>query len=135
QSIQATTVKAKLQLIGEKYYHIEENIMTTWKNAETHCIGMGGYLASVEELDELIIVSEKIDELYFTSSDTFWVGVKAKNGTNEFVSVASGKPSININGETKLYEPESCVWIAAFRLWQDNCDNQRYFICQFDHQV
>ncbi|XP_044249061.1 accessory gland protein Acp29AB-like [Drosophila takahashii] len=124
-------IHSKFQLIGDRYFYIERNIKATWTSAESHCLRMGGYLATINE-SEFNPIRKVLERMSYAS---YWLGIHSKNNTDQFVSLATGKTPSFLEGLRKHFQPESCVFLTSTLLTNGNCNLERLFICQQDNQV
>jgi len=123
------------QLIGKRYFYIEERNEKTWVAANSTCREMGGYLASVKNEEEWNLLSGKLKDQTF-----YWLGIHELLLRRNFVSVASDKevPFLKWRPGEPLYVDDSmhCVLINSGLMHVDPCNKKSFlFICQADDEV
>ncbi|XP_070855674.1 mannose-binding protein-like [Drosophila suzukii] len=123
------------QLIGKRYFYIEERNEKTWVAANSTCREMGGYLASIKNEEEWSLLSGKLKDRTF-----YWLGIHEQLTRSNFVSVASDKevPFFNWKPGEPLYVDDSmhCVLINSGLMHVDPCNKESFlFICQADDEV
>ncbi|XP_017047639.1 C-type lectin domain family 4 member F [Drosophila ficusphila] len=122
------------QLIGSRYFYIEESNKQTWNSAARTCRQMGGHLASIKSEKEWNLINEKLED------DTFyWLGIYEKARKGNFVSVASDADASFI--KWKSTEPKyvddslHCVLGKCGVMYVDPCNIKSFlFICQADDE-
>ncbi|KAH8281913.1 hypothetical protein KR054_004120 [Drosophila jambulina] len=141
KEVTAETVRKEIQKIprgfeqiGSRYFKIVKE-KVNWLTAERKCREMGGHLAAFRDEEEINAVTQKIQWGW----TEYWLGLNDRDSEGRFVSVASNKPAEFL--KWKKGEPnnrinnEDCVTLSNGEMWDDNCDNNVYFICQADNEI
>ncbi|XP_037709974.1 accessory gland protein Acp29AB-like [Drosophila subpulchrella] len=120
----------KFELIGSRYFYIEQNIKLNWFAAANQCREMGGHLATFKDKDEMLLMQPKM-------SSSIWLGINCLSKRYDHVSSASGKPASYFNWG--LSEPlinndtQRCVKLdETLEMWYYDCASSCKFICQAD---
>nr|XP_044250774.1 accessory gland protein Acp29AB-like [Drosophila takahashii] len=125
----------KFELIGSRYFYIEENNQQNWTTAAMTCRQMGGYLAAIKDEEEAQAISERL-----TTQGQYFLGINDHEKKRSFVSLASGKPAF-LNwkeGEPDyVYHDQNCVTYDKDDegLMLVTCSNNEPFICQADNEI
>ncbi|KAI8043246.1 hypothetical protein M5D96_004573 [Drosophila gunungcola] len=129
----ATT--SKFELIGSRYFYIEQDISQNWTTAASTCRQMGGHLASFKDQEELDAIAMKLHLRH-----GYWLGVNDHTKRDTFVSLASGMPAFLMSEFLERYSSNDnphCVGLIGgrnvFRLVP--CWIKMNFICQADDKV
>ncbi|XP_016982766.1 accessory gland protein Acp29AB-like [Drosophila rhopaloa] len=136
-----TSLKAippKFELIGSRYFYIEENNPQNWTTAANTCREMGGHLASFKKEDELDALKDRLHRYY-----RYWIGINDHKEKGDFVSLASGKPAF-LNWAP--YEPyyfeaeQNCIFLGVCSSGElcmllNPCTIPLNFICQADDEI
>ncbi|XP_070139610.1 uncharacterized protein [Drosophila kikkawai] len=114
------TIPLGFKLIGNRYFRIVAEL-EDWVTAERRCRELGGYLASIQNEEELNAFQPKLSEY------GYWLGINDRDRKGHFVSVASHKPApflnvdqstiivINSSYQSQLEPDASSAAIAGFR--------------------
>jgi len=123
------------QQLGSKYYYIEKENKTNWHEALEKCHRMGGYLASLQNQEELDAFSGKLDGL-----NRYWIDVTSQFKDDEFVSITKGlKANFLSWAQGEPTKDGQCVDIRTFNgktTMNDNtCSTNLYFICEKSNEI
>ncbi|XP_037729436.1 accessory gland protein Acp29AB-like [Drosophila subpulchrella] len=142
QSIEATNHKtlptatvpkipANFQQIGKRYFYIENTDPKTWHNAVQICRRKGGYLASIENEDELRSISKKVKP-----NIHYWLGIYYQSQQGLYVSIASQKQARFLKWNYE-HKGNNFYCVCLFNGAMTNCDCSwlSLFICQLDNEV
>ncbi|XP_017000441.2 C-type lectin domain family 4 member M-like [Drosophila takahashii] len=122
----------KFELIGSRYFYIEQNLKQNWSTAAASCRQMGGYLAAFRDEQEWSAVTLKL------RNDWYWIGINDIDNEDEFVSVASGRPApffLWNSGEPDHLLNQDCVGIKNTEMYDSPCRDEELFICQWDNEI
>ncbi|XP_016982831.1 accessory gland protein Acp29AB-like [Drosophila rhopaloa] len=109
-------IPPNFELIGSRYFYIEDKVWQNFTTAASTCRQMGGYLASIKDEEELNLIRMKLE-----NEEPYWLGTNDHKEKGSFVSLASGKPAfLNIDLENMMMY---------------DCDLESYFICQADKEI
>ncbi|XP_017009016.2 accessory gland protein Acp29AB-like [Drosophila takahashii] len=127
-------IPEKFQKIGTRYFYIENNTKKTWAEAEIKCRQMGGYLAAIQNQDELNAITAKLRK------DTdYWLGINDSASEGQYVSVASGRRAPFL--KWKPDEPndfdgaEECIHLYNGEMNDLFCSREHVFLCQADNKI
>uniref|UniRef100_A0A6P4FNS9 Uncharacterized protein LOC108053081 n=1 Tax=Drosophila rhopaloa TaxID=1041015 RepID=A0A6P4FNS9_DRORH len=81
-------IPPNFELIGSRYFYIQDKVYQDFKTAANTCRKMGGYLASIKDEEELNLIRMKLKP-----EVAYWLGTNDHNDMDFFVSLASGKPA------------------------------------------
>uniref|UniRef100_A0A6P4FBH0 Uncharacterized protein LOC108050570 n=1 Tax=Drosophila rhopaloa TaxID=1041015 RepID=A0A6P4FBH0_DRORH len=110
-------IPPNFELIGDRYFYIENQNKLNWTGAAAFCRKMGGYLPSIKDKSELNDIQSKVKNKF----SFYWLGSdQVKN--HEFVSLATSKPAIFTKWDSKF----------SYMLTLQ-CESEQYFICQADN--
>ncbi|KAH8333650.1 hypothetical protein KR059_001938 [Drosophila kikkawai] len=127
------TIPSGFELIGTRYFRIVYEDVD-WYTAERMCRKMGGYLASFRNEEEMKAVIPKLDNW-----PAHWLGINDEENEGHFVTVASHKPAPFLKWHKeqpndKDHE-ENCVNLFNAEMWDSNCNDSLFFICQADNEI
>ncbi|XP_016982763.1 accessory gland protein Acp29AB-like [Drosophila rhopaloa] len=77
-------IPPKFELIGSRYFYIEDKVQQDFETAASTCRQMGGYLASIKDEEELNLIRMK-----FKPDVAYWLGTNDHKKKGSFVSLAS----------------------------------------------
>ncbi|KAH8333940.1 hypothetical protein KR059_004636, partial [Drosophila kikkawai] len=122
------TIPSGFELIGTRYFKFV-NERWNLETAERRCREMGGYLASFRNEDEFNAITQKLDK-----NRSYWLGINDRENEGHFVSLASHKPAQFLKWKEeqpndKNHE-ENCVDLFDAEMWNSNCNDSLFFICQ-----
>nr|AEN94458.1 lectin-24A [Drosophila simulans]AEN94459.1 lectin-24A [Drosophila simulans]AEN94460.1 lectin-24A [Drosophila simulans]AEN94461.1 lectin-24A [Drosophila simulans]AEN94462.1 lectin-24A [Drosophila simulans] len=124
-------IQPGFEKIGDRYFHIEEDVELNWLDAQASCRRMGGHLASIKNKQEFDAIVEKLD-----SSKKYFLGINDRTKIGDFVSAVSGKRCLYLKwspGEPDhSNDRERCVSIVRSHMYVSNCTYQKRYICQLD---
>ncbi|KAH8368558.1 hypothetical protein KR084_012907 [Drosophila pseudotakahashii] len=130
----AFNIPPEFEKIGNRYFYIENNNKLNWTEAGTKCHQMGGYLAAIQNPDELNALTAKLEK-----NTDYWLGINDIKEEGQFVSSASRKPAPYLNwsqGEpNNVQEGEDCVLLFNGVMNDANALREHYFICQSDDKI
>ncbi|XP_016982786.1 accessory gland protein Acp29AB-like [Drosophila rhopaloa] len=136
-----TSLKAippKFELIGSRYFYIEENNPQNWTTASKTCREMSGHLASFKNKDELDAFRNRLNQY-----KNYWIGINDHKKKGDFVSLASAKPAF-LNWEPNepyYFEAEqNCIFLGVCSSGElcmllNPCTIPLNFICQADDEI
>ncbi|XP_016956429.1 C-type lectin 37Db [Drosophila biarmipes] len=136
--LRMATPQPNFQLIGSRYFHIEQNIKQNWTTAASTCRQLGGYLAAMKDEEEAKAIIARLTPFKY-----YYMGINDHEKRRSFVSLASGKPAFLkwSKGEPDyVYHDQNCVSILNFNpddegLMVAPCSNKYTFICQKDTEI
>ncbi|EDV57533.1 accessory gland protein Acp29AB [Drosophila erecta] len=107
----ASIVPAKFRQIGSKLIYVENNLMVNWVTAARMCRAMGGYLASIDDEDDLAEIRSNLYSYryYWLSSIDLEGG--ADNSDNNEIS-------------------NTCVELSNNETKDQLCTYENFFICE-----
>ncbi|KAH8282935.1 hypothetical protein KR054_010991, partial [Drosophila jambulina] len=120
-------IPSGFEKIATRYFKIVYEY-EKWITAERRCREMGGYLAVFRNAEEFNAVSEELYPYGF-----YWLGLNDRDSEGRFVSVASHKSAQFFKwkeGQPDNKFNENCVSLYNGEMFDIECDNYRYFICQ-----
>jgi len=119
------------QKIGERYFYIENNLNQTWHEAAVACHRMGGFLAGIKDLKELLAIQDRIKPHVW-----YWLGINDLMTAGQFLSLASGKPAEILTWRSDSPNNENrCVQLQNGDMSDWRCNDKVKFICQADSEV
>ncbi|XP_037708401.1 C-type lectin domain family 4 member M-like [Drosophila subpulchrella] len=130
---------ANFKRIGTRYFYIESEVKQNWHMANETCREMGGYLASIENKEELKNIDNKLKDSSF-----YWLGINDLRKEGQYVSEATGKNATflpwRIGQPDNDKSNEDCVHLSSFEIQHNSmndlpCTEKLYFICQWDDEV
>ncbi|KAH8347873.1 hypothetical protein KR084_001968, partial [Drosophila pseudotakahashii] len=119
----------KLVRIGNRDIYIENDIKLNWTAAASRCRMMGGYLAAIENKEELAVITANLK-----TGTNYWLGINDREKENHFVHAATGMDAPLL--EWKYGEPnnlngiENCVVLNDQKMNDISCGFTTFFICQ-----
>jgi len=124
-------IPTMFQKIGERYFYIENNLNQTWHEAAVACHRMGGFLAGIKDLKELLAIQDRIKPHVW-----YWLGINDLMTAGQFLSVASGKPAEILTWRSDSPNNENrCVQLQNGDMSDWRCNDKVKFICQADSEV
>nr|XP_044250773.1 accessory gland protein Acp29AB-like [Drosophila takahashii] len=128
----------RFELIGSRYFYIEQNVKQNWTTAASSCRQMGGYLAAIKDEEEAQAIIAKL-----TPWDYYYMGINDHEKKRSFVSLASGKPAYLKWSEDEpdyVFHDQNCVAIFNYEKQDEGlmltpCSNKKHFICQADNEI
>ncbi|XP_016982764.1 accessory gland protein Acp29AB-like [Drosophila rhopaloa] len=135
-AVESIPIPPKFELIGSRYFYIEDKVQQDFETAASTCIQMGGYLASIKDEEELNLIRMKLRK-----KEGYWLGTNDHKEKGSFVSLASRKPAFVkwARGEPLDFFPTNCIELFYSRDVENmmlmDCDSERYFICQADKEI
>ncbi|XP_017008950.2 uncharacterized protein [Drosophila takahashii] len=123
------SIPPNFEKIGHRYFYIENSTRLDFYSAETRCRQLGGYLAAIQNQEELSALTAKLDK------DTkYWLGIKGSEW--EFVSVASKATAtflkFAIQEGSDYFDG---VYLFNGEMYKPYDLDDLYFICQADNKV
>ncbi|XP_017009681.2 accessory gland protein Acp29AB [Drosophila takahashii] len=125
-------VPPKFELIGSRYFYIEDEIRKNWYSAAETCRQMGAQLAVIRSEEELTALKAKLhkDRIY-------WLDINDLDKEGQFKSSASGKQTPffkwRAGQPNNSDENQHCVDLLDGLMYDNKCENLSYFICQSDN--
>ncbi|XP_016969425.1 uncharacterized protein LOC108037379 [Drosophila rhopaloa] len=120
--------------IGSRYFYFEDTTRLDWLDARDNCRQKGAYLASVQNQEELDAINGKVHPHSY-----YWLGINKLNYNDDYVNVASGKPTTFFNmwpGLPNGYTGNGhCMALGGKLMSKHECDSKMWFICQLDSIV
>ncbi|XP_041631727.1 accessory gland protein Acp29AB-like [Drosophila kikkawai] len=132
-ALSTITIPPSFELIGNRYFQIV-NERVDWYTAERRCREMGGYLASFRNEEEINAIKEKLVDW-----PAYWLGINDRENEGHFVSVASHKPGIFFRWRDGQPDDKShdknCISLFKGEMFNVNCTETRFLICQADNET
>ncbi|XP_070139606.1 low affinity immunoglobulin epsilon Fc receptor-like [Drosophila kikkawai] len=128
-----TSIPSGFKLIGNRYFRIVKEFVD-WEIAERRCRELGGYLASIQNEEELNAIEPKLFKY------GYWLGINDRDSKGLFESVASHYPAPflkwdpeqPIDGDHK----QNCVLLIKGKMRHHSCKYPlSFFICQADNET
>ncbi|XP_070067515.1 C-type lectin 37Db [Drosophila takahashii] len=120
--------------IGEKNYYISLE-KSNWFEASNHCRRKGGFLLTLESMEELELLSPFLHPAY-----SYWLSINDLGVRGEYVSEATGLEAPFLNWS--VGQPDNgdgddrCVELwrstSSFRMSDSSCRMSVAFICQLN---
>jgi len=135
----ALTSMAHFIKIGTRYFYIETKVKQNWFKAKNSCREMGGYLAAIKNKEELDELDQKL-----IKPEHYWLGINDRDNEGVYVSDASGKKATFLRWQEKqpdnFRNNEDCINISSIAYLRRSmndlpCEEEHYFICQFDNEI
>ncbi|XP_017023812.1 accessory gland protein Acp29AB [Drosophila kikkawai] len=126
-------VPSDFKRIGSRYFRVIEKAQD-WTTAGKTCQTMKGYLASIQNEDELTAISANLKNFA-----CYWLGINDRYNEGHYVSVASNRKAEILKwkeGEPndKSHE-ENCVLLIDGKMADYHCNASCSFICQADNKI
>ncbi|KAH8362881.1 hypothetical protein KR084_002258 [Drosophila pseudotakahashii] len=123
----------KFEKLGSRFFYFEHNTQQNWTTAANSCRQMGGYLAAIQNEQELNAITGMLH-----SYKSYWLGINDIEKEGEYVSVASGKRAPFLKWSpyhpNHLDNNQDCVMYNR-EMFDNWCKEEYYFICQWDNEV
>lgn len=123
--IVSTTTNFPLQ-IGNKFYHVEDNLKTNWHQAAHNCRKLGGHLINFETNAEMDAI------LAAVPTSRYWTSANCLGKNREWISISTGMPMPFLKWINK--EPnnmlELCVELKITALNDAFCNLSFNYICE-----
>ncbi|XP_052846979.1 accessory gland protein Acp29AB-like [Drosophila gunungcola] len=133
--ISSNIQSGKFEQIGSRYFYIERNKTYSWDDAANKCLGMGGYLASFRNQEELDTIQPKLD-----ANQEYWLGINNRANLDQFITVASGRPAKFLKWKSR--QPRLSSFTSKRVIYMSNGEMgvgwspiRCFFICQADNEV
>ncbi|XP_037708398.1 low affinity immunoglobulin epsilon Fc receptor-like [Drosophila subpulchrella] len=135
----ALTSMAHFVRIGTRYFYIETKVKQNWLKARNSCRDLGGYLASIKSKEELDELDTKL-----IKPEHYWLGINDRDNEGVYVSDASRKKATFLPWQQKqpdnFRNNEDCINISSIAYLRRSmndlpCEEEHYFICQFDNEI
>ncbi|KAH8253827.1 hypothetical protein KR032_007077 [Drosophila birchii] len=124
----------RFDIIGTRYFYVENSVELSWTAAEQTCREMGGHLAGFRNEEEYSVIQAKLDFHRW-----YWVGINDRDVSRRFVSVATGsQPSFlrwGTGAPSASNNSLNCVLISKKLMWDFGCNDQNNFICQAEDNI
>ncbi|XP_033236804.1 accessory gland protein Acp29AB-like isoform X1 [Drosophila pseudoobscura] len=119
--------------IGSKYYYIENEITTNWRDALHKCGEIEAHLVSLQSEDEMKVLRRKLDK-----NKRYWTDLNDLKTEGEFISATTGLKGTFFHWQepepNDMENSEDCVEIRTFsdKDWMNDqsCFERIYFICE-----
>ncbi|KAH8318980.1 hypothetical protein KR067_001432 [Drosophila pandora] len=122
--------KTGFKEIGKGFYFIEENQKQSWHTALSICRRMGAHLATFQSEEELNAVDAELN----IRNNGYWIDANDLGREGHFVCWTTGSPAPYLKwkrGEpNNLCNKEHCVELWDGLMNDEDCTDERYFICQ-----
>ncbi|XP_017015040.2 repetitive organellar protein-like [Drosophila takahashii] len=130
-----TKMAKNFKQIGEKYYHIENNVKLTWVEARDKCSEWGAHLVSLKNEEEWGVITE-----HLSPEKNYWVDVNDLVKEGEYISDTNSEKAAFLKWDYR--EPnnllttvmrEDCVELRSdyYHYMNDiNCWQENNFICE-----
>ncbi|XP_052853492.1 C-type lectin 37Db-like [Drosophila gunungcola] len=117
--------------IGLRFFYIEKRQKQNWFSAANFCRQKGGYLASIRSVEELTLISTRLN-----AGVEFWIDINDLSNQEEYISSSSGKVAPFLDwqdGEPSTMEnTQRCVSVINGKMKVNLCASKNNFICQSD---
>ncbi|XP_017152509.1 collectin-10-like [Drosophila miranda] len=119
--------------IGSKYYYIENEIRTNWRDALDKCGEIEAHLVSVQSEDEMKALVMMLDD-----NKRYWTDLNDLKTEGEFISATTGLKGTFFHWQepepNDMENSEDCVEIRTFSdedgMNDQSCNERIYFICE-----
>lgn len=125
----------KFQMIGEKYYYIENKDKLNWFDARAECSIMNSHLVSLQNVDEWNAIRAHLDPF-----ESYWVDIKESRSEANFLSETTpNKPPLLMwytsepNNLATSISNEDCVELRSqYNHFMNDisCYNENYYVCE-----
>ncbi|XP_017050032.1 accessory gland protein Acp29AB [Drosophila ficusphila] len=127
------TVPARFELIGSRFFYVEEELRRNWSSAAITCRRRGAQLAVIEGEEELKALRTRLNK-----ERSYWLDINDLDTEGQFKSSATGKEPPFYKwraGQPNNFDgKQHCVDLLDGLMYDNKCDTQRYFICQSDSE-
>lgn len=122
------------------YYCLFENICTTWEEASEYCISLAGYLATINDENENVVLYDWVNgseykNVYFGFTDSIeegkWQWINGKSSI--FTNWSSGEPNNERNTENYAlfyYKYSKYKWNHG-NFGNGTVNDDKVFICEW----
>ncbi|KAH8249237.1 hypothetical protein KR032_007580, partial [Drosophila birchii] len=128
-ALHAAPPPAKFQPIGSRFFYIENNATSNWREAARICLRMGGELATIRSPQELNLIVPKLEW-----NSKYWLSLNDLAREGMFVPLASDQPAPFLNwkeGQPDNYNNiENCVLLINYYIYDSACNNKAHYICE-----
>ncbi|KAH8353269.1 hypothetical protein KR084_009886, partial [Drosophila pseudotakahashii] len=115
--------------IASRQFKLKKETFGRWVNAGHYCRAYDGYLATIQNEEELTAISAKLNP-----DDKYWLGIFSNNGGAEFLSEATMNPATffkwNIENRNAYNNSSVCVYLLNGLMNTGDCTDVINFICQ-----
>ncbi|XP_016973461.1 accessory gland protein Acp29AB-like [Drosophila rhopaloa] len=122
-------IDSRFELIGSRYFYIEDTTRKNHTDAADTCRKMGSYLASIKDEEELNAITAKLKK-----GEEYLLGIKYRDDLKAYVSEASGKTATFLkftNFKRFRVESPDCIYLTSNYMLESFC-GKSFFICQSD---
>ncbi|XP_026836388.1 CD209 antigen-like protein E [Drosophila erecta] len=123
-------VPPKFELIGSRYFYIEDERRRNWTSAVSCCRQMGAQLATIRSAEELASLKAKLNK-----QRHYWLDITDLAKEGDFRVSASGKKPSFFKwraGQPNNIGDQHCVDLLDGLMYDNKCEGLSYFICQSD---
>ncbi|KAK3870643.1 hypothetical protein Pcinc_024146 [Petrolisthes cinctipes] len=122
------------QALGKECYYFGKNPLKNWQNARSHCLGLGGDLATPRHPYKLY---SYILDNFASPAHEWWVGASLNHQRSGFEYITTNEPLRSEDWHPTLPHArpgQDCAYIHPHnqRPWANfPCTNVERFICQY----
>lgn len=124
-------VPPKFELIGSRFFYIEDETRRNWTSAGSACRQMGTQLATIRSAEELAALRAKLNK-----ERHYWLDITDLEKEGDFRISASGKRPNFLKwraGQPNNFSGnQHCVDLLDGLMYDNKCESLSYFICQSD---
>ncbi|XP_043662264.1 accessory gland protein Acp29AB-like [Drosophila teissieri] len=124
-------VPPKFELIGSRYFYIEDETRRNWTSAASCCRQMGAQLATIRSAEELASLKAKLNK-----ERSYWLGITDLAKEGDFRVSATGKrPNFfkwRAGQPNNFSGNQHCVDLLDGLMYDNKCEGLGYFLCQSD---
>jgi len=129
-SLESKPIKSEIpqnfEKIGSRFFYIEKKIRKNWFAPANTCRKMGGYLATIQDQEEMTAIARKLP------AGVFWLDITDLAKEGEHISSLTGRrpPFFNWKKGEPAPKNEHCVNLYTNEMCDSNCNSEFFFICQ-----
>ncbi|KMY87536.1 uncharacterized protein Dsimw501_GD11996, partial [Drosophila simulans] len=124
-------VPPKFELIGTRFFYIEDETRRNWTSAGSSCRQMGTQLATIRSAEELAALRAKLNK-----ERHYWLDITDLEKEGDFMVSASGKrPNFlkwRVGQPNNFSGNQHCVDLLDGLMYDNKCEGLSYYICQSD---
>ncbi|KAH8249244.1 hypothetical protein KR032_007583 [Drosophila birchii] len=125
---------SNFEKFGSKSLYFEINRRMNWFAAGNTCRSMGGHLINIRDSQEL---NEMFSYQNYSSNKHYWIDINDLAQEDQYVSSFSGRDAPftkwAVTEPNDFNDVEDCVDLYNLEMYDNNCQNRYYFICQEDN--
>ncbi|XP_043063822.1 accessory gland protein Acp29AB-like [Drosophila ficusphila] len=127
-SLQRVPPSNLFENIGSRYFYIEKHDTVTWFVAFNKCRRFGGYLATINDEEELQAITKR------TTEDSYWFDFNSLAEKGKFFSTRTGErpPFTKWRENYSHTTDDGCVVAFKLEMYAIDCRLKHFFICQSD---